>query len=181
MSSLFIRNRNLRYYLYIEYKEGGRNKQKLICSSRNKEEMYVKLEELRLDSDFITKYELKENHFSTKYSQTENSENKYYVYKFLSKEGTAIYVGYTNNINDRIINHGHLPDSCYKEICKIQYIELDREIDAKILELYFINKYNSKYNVHDKYNSGTTLEIINIVWKDFDLDLLKFYYSCNSF
>lgn len=181
MASLFIRNRNLRHYLYVEYKYESTKKQKLIYSSNNEQEIYDKLEELRQDLDFRYKYDLKDEHFLTKYPTSKNNVNKYYVYKLLSEEETVIYVGYTHDINSRIINHGHLPDSCYKETCKIQYIELDTEIDAKILELYFINKYDSKYNIQNKYKSGTKLEIINIEWKDLDMDLMKFYYSCKSF
>lgn len=79
-----------------------------------------------------------------------------YVYRFrhyLSNE--IIYVGQTSrNMSSRMKEHfgkrGHLPSKCYKSVGKIEYIDIGTKADARLVELYFINKYKPKYNTEGK-------------------------------
>ena len=87
-----------------------------------------------------------------------------YVYRFrhyLTNE--IIYVGKTTRkINTRMNEHfskrGHLPHKCYKNIGKIEYIEVSSDADARLIELYLINKYKPKYNTEGKAQDSQSLK-----------------------
>ena len=105
----------------------------------------------------------------------ENSD-KYYIYKFLSSSNEILYVGRTTNIEKRIkshINNGHLPDTCYNNIDKIQYAILKNFTDMSLYEIYYINKYFPKYNTKDKdvNNKDFTIELKEVIWIDFDFNI----------
>lgn len=87
-----------------------------------------------------------------------------YVYRFkhyLTNE--IIYIGKTNrNIKSRINEHfskkGHLSRKCYKSVGKIEYIEVKSDADARLVELYLINKYKPKYNKDGKTKDYQSLK-----------------------
>ena len=87
-----------------------------------------------------------------------------YVYRFrhyLTNE--IIYVGKTTRkINTRMNEHfskkGHLPSKCYKNIGRIEYIEVSSDADARLVELYLINKYKPIYNTDGKTHDAQSLK-----------------------
>lgn len=86
----------------------------------------------------------------------------YHVYRFLDDNLKVIYIGMTSqSMSSRMNGHfgggGHLPQECYNSVNRIDYIELLTANDMKIKEIYYISKYNPKYNVKDV--GECTLEI----------------------
>lgn len=99
-----------------------------------------------------------------------NVGEKYYVYRFINSDGNIIYVGRTINLHNRMNQHfgskGHLPKQAYDEVNKIEYTILDSEIAMVMCELYYINKYNCKYNTSDIYRGQIYLrEFEDLEWE----------------
>lgn len=99
-----------------------------------------------------------------------------FLYKFINKDNSIIYIGKTdkNNIYKRLSNHNHLPQECYEEIDKIFYSQCDNLSDLAVLEPYFINIYHPKYNKEFNYFDETLSFKINITlkWKELDYKAL---------
>lgn len=91
---------------------------------------------------------------------------KSYVYRFINSDEKIIYVGKTNNLDRRYVQHfnkkGHLPSECYNSVWKIEYIKTDTELNALLLETYYINKYRPKYNKLNKTYKATSTENVNL-------------------
>lgn len=91
---------------------------------------------------------------------------KSYIYRFIDKNRKVIYVGKTNNLNKRYNQHfgkkGHLTKECYNSVWKIEYIKVDSELNALLLETYYINKYRPKYNKLNKTYRPTNIENVNL-------------------
>lgn len=118
-------------------------------------------------------YTVLDNKELTEYTIYKVNEN-YFVYKFINAEGNVIYVGRTQNIKNRMKQHfgdGHLSKECYNEVSKIEYTTLDSEVAMVICEIYFINKYNPKYNTSDLYRGEIYLEDFenNLEWEEYKL------------
>lgn len=103
-------------------------------------------------------------------------KTKSYVYRFLNKEDQVIYVGKTNNLNKRYMQHfskrGHLSKECYNSVAKIEYITETSELNALLLETYYINKFRPKYNKLNKTYRATSIQDVNLKqinesWKTF--------------
>lgn len=101
---------------------------------------------------------------------------KSYVYRFIDKNKKIIYVGKTNNLDRRFGQHfnkgGHLPKECYNSVWKMEYIKVDSELNALLLETYYINKYRPKYNKLNKTYKATSTKNVNLKeistnWKTF--------------
>lgn len=83
-----------------------------------------------------------------------NKKNNYdkslCVYRFLDEDDNVLYVGKTQSMTYRIMQHftgnGHLKSECYRQVKKIQYMQCKNDSDMKDKEIYFINKYKPKYN-----------------------------------
>ena len=130
------------------------------------------LKELGLINKQGDTYTVLDNEKLTEYTIYKVNE-KYYVYKFLNKEGNVIYIGRTTNIHNRMRQHfgdnGHLSKQCYSEVSKIEYTTLDSEVAMVICEIYFINKYNPKYNTSDLYRGNMYLqEFENLLWCEYN-------------
>jgi excinuclease ABC subunit C len=76
------------------------------------------------------------------------------VYLFKDRGGKTIYVGKSVNLKSRVKSYlqpenqlGPKTTSMVKEIRKIDYISVDSEIEALLLEASLIKKYQPKYNV----------------------------------
>lgn len=83
---------------------------------------------------------------------------KCYVYRFIDTHGKCMYVGESWNLHRRINQHlslksGKFTKDSLKQIQRIEYFIVSDKISARQHELYFINRYKSKYNVSDKYNN----------------------------
>lgn len=78
------------------------------------------------------------------------------VYQYLNKEGTIIYVGKAKNLKKRVNSYFNKePDNgktavLVRQIVDLQYIVVDTEMDALLLENNLIKKYQPKYNIQLK-------------------------------
>lgn len=89
---------------------------------------------------------------------------EYYIYKYLNKNEEIIYIGLTSRpIKKRIKEHE--VEELQKETYRIEYAKVKTEADMRMYELYYINKYNPKFNVRDLYVDGNqiTLPELNFV------------------
>ena len=89
---------------------------------------------------------------------TEN--NKACVYRFLNNADEILYIGLTKNLHKRVnLEHfsgaGHLPDECYLETQKVEYINIKDNENAEEKEDYYITKYVPKYNSITKYTDSS--------------------------
>ncbi|MCZ0704114.1 hypothetical protein J2T56_002359 [Natronobacillus azotifigens] len=88
---------------------------------------------------------------------------EYSVYRFFDESGQVIYVGKTSKgIHNRIRNHlgsGTFELYHYLNVEKNDYVELNSSIDATIIELYLINKYNPKLNKQGTHSEKSHLDI----------------------
>ncbi|AEA43564.1 excinuclease ABC subunit UvrC [Fluviicola taffensis] len=78
------------------------------------------------------------------------------VYQYFDKNGTILYVGKAKNLKKRVSsyfnkNHDHAKTQILvRKIADIQYIVVDTEMDALLLENNLIKKYLPKYNIQLK-------------------------------
>lgn len=84
------------------------------------------------------------------------------VYRFINKDGEIIYIGKAKFINQRLNNHNHLSEDCYKEIDIIEYCTFETEYEMDLAERYYIPKIKPKYNT--MLNNNT----LNISISEFD-------------
>ena len=89
---------------------------------------------------------------------------EYYIYKYLNKNEEIIYIGLTSRPIQRRIKE-HEVEELQKETYRIEYAKVMTEADMRMYELYYINKYNPKFNVRDLYVDGNqiTLPELNFV------------------
>ena len=100
----------------------------------------------------------------------------HYVYKFLNKRNNVLYVGKTDNIYSRIYQHfvkGHLLPECYEQVESIEYCKLNNKTEMSIYEIYYINKYQPKFNVCFNYGDKTQLELKELEWISYNKKIKK--------
>ena len=74
--------------------------------------------------------------------------SKYYIYRYFNKNEEVIYVGLTSRpIQKRIKEHE--VEELQKETYRIEYAIVETAADMRMYELYYINKYNPKFNKRD--------------------------------
>ena len=77
----------------------------------------------------------------------------HFVYRFINKENTVIYVGKTSqSLAQRFNQHEHLPSECYEQVEHIEYIECRSAAETQIKEVYYINLYKDNkpyFNILD--------------------------------
>ncbi len=91
--------------------------------------------------------------------------SKSYIYRFLDSNLRPIYVGKTNNLDKRFKQHftkGHLPKECYDSVYSMEYIKVNSELNALLLETFYINKYRPKYNKLNKTYKATSIDDVNL-------------------
>jgi excinuclease UvrABC nuclease subunit len=85
------------------------------------------------------------------------------VYKFISKDGEILYIGKATNLKDRtksyfakdLINtRGPIIVKMVEDAETIEWQETDSVLEAIILEVNLIKKYNPKYNTKEKDNKS---------------------------
>lgn len=86
---------------------------------------------------------------------------EHYIYKFENEQNKIIYVGRTKNLINRVLNEhftlkGHLDKNCYDETKKVYYSSVSAN-EARIYEIYLINKYSPMYN--ETYNNGEVMSL----------------------
>lgn len=57
------------------------------------------------------------------------------------------------------------------QISKIEYTEFQTEADMNLYEIYFINLWKPPLNVDDKAKDNLTLQLPDVVWKEFTAPL----------
>jgi hypothetical protein len=104
-----------------------------------------------------------------------------YVYRFLDKDNTVLYVGFTTQeLKQRMyqhFNHGHLKSFVYDSTYKIQYFEDDNKTNGRIYELVAINDCETLFNKDGNYQQESTIigDILNQKqWIDLDFDTSKY-------
>lgn len=96
----------------------------------------------------------------------------YYVYRFLNKNNSIIYIGRTDNLNRRMnyehfTKKGHLTQKCYEQTTSIEFLSLCSESEMKIYELFLINKYDPIYNIKDKNKDHFSFELPEMKWEKY--------------
>lgn len=54
---------------------------------------------------------------------------------------------------------GHLCKECYKSVVRIEYKKYKTKCDAIVMETYYINLFQSRYNKQNKKNDTLTINI----------------------
>ncbi|MBX2950564.1 MAG: excinuclease ABC subunit UvrC [Crocinitomicaceae bacterium] len=78
------------------------------------------------------------------------------VYQYFNEKGAIIYVGKAKNLKKRVTSYfsktleNNKTRLLVKAICDIQYIVVDTELDALLLENNLIKEYKPKYNIQLK-------------------------------
>lgn len=99
-----------------------------------------------------------------------NPPSKSGVYLFKNKTGQILYVGKAKNLKNRIASYfqkTNLPPdkkSMLKKISKVEHIPVDSEIEALLLELNLIKKYQPKYNI--AFKDDKNYQYIKIDYSD---------------
>lgn len=97
-----------------------------------------------------------------------------YIYRFKDVKNNIIYIGKTcRRLDERMNEHfggkGHLPNSCYNNVARVEYMTVKTDADALLVEVYLINKYRPLYNKQNKSNHiGQTINLnIEENWKTY--------------
>lgn len=183
MSSLFLRKRGQKYYIYLEYKDTltTKNKQKQLGSFEVLEDAENELRllrekalegKLKAEYDFLTREDILKN-----IAKVNNQlDDGCFVYRFLDSQYNILYIGSTTALRKRIRKHNHLPKECYERTKHIEYFRVNNEVDAKIYEVYLINKYRTPFN--SEYNLGIvpTLKIDTPRWNIFNTETMNVWW-----
>lgn len=99
---------------------------------------------------------------------------KGYIYRFIDKNNNVIYVGKTVSMKSRMAQHftkGHLSKECYDNVCKIEFIEVNDEVTALMLEVGYINLHKPQFNKDAKtrslVNRDIQKQLSNYNWKEY--------------
>lgn len=97
------------------------------------------------------------------------------VYRFINNEGEIIYIGKAKNLIKRLNSHNHLPQECYKERQKIEFVSFETEEEMNIAERYFIAKIKPKYNIEFSRNDiNFTIERLECAsWENYSKEKTK--------
>jgi excinuclease ABC subunit C len=75
-------------------------------------------------------------------------------YKFFKKTGTVIYIGKAANLRSRVTSywresadHSPAKHAMMKEIVRLEWVEVDSEIEALLLESNLVKKHQPEFNV----------------------------------
>ena len=94
----------------------------------------------------------------------------YFVYKFVDKEGQALYVGQTVDVDRRMQEHkGRIWDL---EKDHIEYARCENMADMCLYEMYYINKLHAKYNDSLVYNVEPSFVLPELDFKVYDQKLV---------
>lgn len=96
----------------------------------------------------------------------------FYLYRFKDEEGKIIYIGRTNDIERRILkehftDNTHLPNQCYLETEKVEYVEIVNESEEVAYEAILINEIRPKYNTQFKDEGDFDVQLPEFKWREF--------------
>lgn len=93
------------------------------------------------------------------------------VYRFLAKTGEVLYVGKANDLKSRVSSYfaktsqlGPKTRVLVSQIDSIKTTEVESELEALLLEAFYIKKYNPKYNI--RLTDNKSYIRIRITYKD---------------
>lgn len=72
------------------------------------------------------------------------------VYRFLNQSNEILYIGKASGLRNRLKLHDHLPQSCYNETDRIEFLSFKTKDDMELAEKYFIAKCQPRYNTREK-------------------------------
>ncbi len=113
----------------------------------------------------------------------------YYVYQFQNKYGEELYFGFTNNLDRRMYEHFCRRDTLtaeqLDEVTSVGYIDMENAADARMFEIYCINKFGSKYNKMDATNYTPSEnpmfeDYCNIEWQEYEIDVDELRHKFNE-
>ena len=116
-----------------------------------------------------------------------NVQNKYNgsgCYRFLDSEAKVIYIGSAKNIHRRLFGghfkgsgkYGHLSDTCYNSVCRIEIMKTKDYPTALSLEQILIDRYIPKYNKKDKRK-----DLFNMSYESDVKESWKLYYKFKDY
>lgn len=86
-------------------------------------------------------------------SKIDNIANEPGIYRYLDKDGIVIYVGKAKKLRNRVLSYFNGKDQSYKttvlvkNIVDVEWVVVDDERDALLLENNLIKKHKPKYNI----------------------------------
>lgn len=120
-----------------------------------------KLSNGKVKIEYLTQCKKCVNEKSKTYYKDKIKDSVNVVYRFLDKEGSVLYVGKTQSLPHRVMQHtskkGHLPKECLDAIDKIEFIAMESTVLMDIKELYYINIYRPKYNFNNVYSEPSII------------------------
>lgn len=98
---------------------------------------------------------------------------EFYLYRFLNSSKDIIYIGRTNDIKRRILkehftDNTHLPNICYLETQKVEYVKVVNESEEVAYEAILINEYRPKYNTQFKDEGEFDIQMPDFDWVEFE-------------
>ncbi len=111
-------------------------------------------------------------------------QKKFYIYRFIDENENIIYIGRTNDISRRILKehftpNTHLPNECYLETARVEYVEFEYESEEVAYEAILINKEKPKYNTQFNDIAEFDIKLPIMMWRTFEweykgqLEILK--------
>lgn len=95
-------------------------------------------------------------------------QKEYYIYRYYNKENEIIYVGLTSRpMQERVKEHQK--DKLKEETYRIDFARVKTRADMQMYEIYYINKYQPKYNIRTLDKKGINLflpELTFVPYKD---------------
>ncbi len=95
----------------------------------------------------------------------------FFVYKYLAKDGTVLYVGQTIDLDRRFNEHKGRQWDLEKE--KIVFGKCKTLSDMNLYEMYYINKLQAKYNTALVFNDLPSFELPELEWIEYDKNYHK--------
>lgn len=98
-----------------------------------------------------------------------------FIYRFINQYNQVIYVGRTDNLVRRFryqhfTDKGHLSQECYQETDKVEYAKVSNKNESKVYELFYIERYQPKYNDKDIGGGKLSFDMPELEWKEFNVN-----------
>lgn len=98
----------------------------------------------------------------------------YCVYRLLDENNKVLYIGKSEQLKIRIVNHirgkSNIPDECCKKIKRVEFLEFETEADMDLFEIYAISYYQPPYNKEGVSKLGLIRIEIPKVWNELLID-----------
>lgn len=100
-----------------------------------------------------------------------------YIYQFINHANEVIYVGHTQNLQNRMRQHfgptGHLDEMVYKEVVRVAYAEKESLNEVRMYELYYISQHQPKYNTLLLEDMPITVRLPELAFQYLGVDEIK--------